>query len=342
MRWMHAVILRSKLKLSSLLLLLLPSAAAGASADSKPLVWPPPPDAPRIAFVRALGSPADLGVKRSALGKLANLFVGNPSENEPFIKPFGIALDEQGGLCFTDTGANTVCFFDRARKLWRRWDQIGKLRFSLPVAVAKSGRSIFVADSGLASVIAFDDGGKLLFQITNGLQRPAGVAIASNRLFVVDSQAQGIFIYDLQGRPVGQFGRRGAGDGGFNFPTHISADAAGNLLVTDSMNSRIQVFDSQGKFLRQFGSIGDTPGHFSRPKGVAADSFGHLYILDANFDNVQVFDPAGRLLMDLGQAGQQPGEFWLPNGIAIGRDNEIYITDSYNRRIQVFKFISQP
>jgi DNA-binding beta-propeller fold protein YncE len=330
------------LRLTGLLLLFSAGATVGAAPESKPLVWPPPPNAPRIAFVRALGSPADLGVKRSALGKLANLFVGNPSENERFIKPFGIALDEQGSLCFTDTGANTVCFFDHARKLWRRWDQIGKLRFSSPVAVAKSGRSIFVADSGLASVVAFDDQGKLLFQITNGLQRPAGVAIADNRLFVVDSQAQCVFISDLQGRPAGQFGRRGAGEGEFNFPTHINADSAGDLLVTDSMNSRIQVFDSQGKFLRQFGSIGDTPGHFSRPKGVAADSFGHLYVLDANFDNMQVFDPEGRLLMDLGQAGQQPGEFWLPNGIAISHNNEIYITDSYNRRIQVFKFIGQP
>jgi DNA-binding beta-propeller fold protein YncE len=319
------------------------SAAAAAPASAKSsLVWPAPPDAPRIAYLRSLGGPADLGVKRSTIGKVANWLVGSGRDSGQFVKPFGVALDEHDNLCFTDTGANVVCYFDRTHKTWRRWEQVGKISFASPVAVAKHGRALYVADSALGEVVVFDEEGKLISEIKTGLQRPTGVAIASNRLFVVDSQVQGVLSFDLGGRPGGQWGRRGAGAGEFNFPTHISADRAGHLFVTDSINSRVQVFDAEGRFLRQVGSVGDTPGHFSRPKGAAADGFGHLYVLDANFDNLQLFDVQGRLLMMLGQAGSQPGEFWLPNGIAISGDNEIYVTDSYNHRIQVFKFIGQP
>jgi sugar lactone lactonase YvrE len=306
------------------------------------MVWPPPPDAPRIAYVGSIGGLADLGIKRSAAGKVADALAGSRRETQEFAKPFGIALDEKGNICFTDTGANVVCFFDRSRKLWQRWEKVGTVRFASPVAVAKQGPALYVADSVLAKVVVVHERGELLSEITDGLQRPSGVAIASNLLFVVDSQLQAVCIFDLIGLPHGRFGARGTAQGEFNFPTHISADHAGHIFVTDSMNCRIQVFDLQGKFLRQVGSIGDTPGHFSRPKGSATDSFGHLYVVDANFDNVQLFDSEGRLLMDLGQAGTGPGEFWLPNGIAISRDNEIYVADSYNQRIQVFKFIGKP
>lgn len=319
-----------------------PLLAAKPATNAPALVWPAPPDQPRIAYVRSLQGPPDFGIQRSVWGKFAHWLTGSTPANGQFIKPFGLAFDEQDNLCFTDTGANTVSYFDRSQKKLHRWEQVGEIRFASPVAVAKRGPVIYVADSARGSVIRFDEQGKLLTEIKAGLQRPAGLTLVSNRLFVVDSQAQAVLMFDLQGLPLGQFGARGTGDGEFNFPTHIGADAAGHLFVVDSMNGRIQVFDFQGRFLRKMGSLGDVPGRFSRPKGVAIDRHGNLYVLDASFDNVQLFDEQGRLLMALGQPGDQPGEFWLPNGIAINAANEIFIADSYNRRIQVFKLIHQP
>jgi sugar lactone lactonase YvrE len=319
-----------------------PLLAAKPVTNAPALVWPAPPDEPRIAYERSLQGPPDFGVKRSVFGKFFTWLTGSTPANGQFIKPFGLAFDEQDNLCFTDTGANTVSYFDQAHKTLRRWDAVGKIHFASPVAVAKRGPVLYVADSALGSVVMFDEQGKLLSEIKTGLQRPTGLTLFSNRLFVVDSQVQAVLIFDLQGQPAGQFGERGTGPGEFNFPTHISADAAGNLFVTDAANGRVQVFDGQGRYLRQIGSLGDAAGRFSRPKGVAIDSYGHVYVIDANFDNVQLFDEQGRLLMTLGQSGHQPGEFWLPNGIAINRRNEIFVADAYNRRIQVFKFIGKP
>lgn len=265
--------------------------------------------------------------------------VGGSSERLRFGKPFGVALDETGNLCVTDTDANRVSYLDFARKEWKNWDAIGKKRFAAPVAVARRKGIFYVADSELRKVIAFDESGREQFSISAPLQRPVGLALGADSLAVVDSAAHAVFVFDLHGSLRFQFGKRGAGAGEFNFPTHIAADREGRWLVADSLNSRVQVFDAGGKFISQFGSSGDAPGNFARPKGVAADAFGHVYVADAVFDNIQIFDLSGRLLLAFGDHGAGTGEFGMPNGIAISADNRIYIADSYNRRVQVFQYI---
>jgi DNA-binding beta-propeller fold protein YncE len=305
------------------------------------LVWPPPPDDPRVAFIQHIVTPEDVGARVSGLRRFANWITGADKGKESLSKPFGVALDELDNLCITDTGANVVCYFDHKQKQWYRWDRIGEIRFASPVAVAKRGNAIFVADSALGRVIVFDTSGKLLFQISRGLERPSGLATSGERLFVADSQAHDVAIFDLQGNFISRFGGRGAGPGEFNFPTHVAADSRGQVFVTDSMNSRVQVFDTSGNFQRQFGGLGDGRGHFSRPKGLATDTSGRVYVIDALFGNFQVFDPDGRLLLDVGRPGSEPGEFWLPNGIAISRDNRIFVADAYNSRIQVLKYVGR-
>jgi len=325
----------------AVLLVLFLCAAAPSNKTQLAPVWPLPPNKPRIIYVRDISSPADIGVKPSIFTRLADWVTGVGRDKGKLDKPFGLALDETGSLLVTDTGANAVCLLDLARKKWTRWEAAGKIRFKSPVAVARHGQTMFVADSALGKVIAFDEKGKLRFEITNELERPSGLALLGDKLFITDSQWHHVVVCDVRGQLVSKFGRRGGGPGEFNFPTHVSVDAGGRVYVTDSLNHRIQVFDAAGRFQRAFGSVGDGPGYFSRPKGVAADSFGHVYVVDAVFDNIQVFDGQGRLLLNWGEAGPNPGQFWLPNGIAISRGNDIYVADSHNSRIQIFRYIGK-
>jgi len=124
-----------------------------ASAATNILVWPPPPDPARIAFTQCIQQPADAGARQSGVRRFANWFSGAAVGNEKLSKPFGIAVDDQGGLCLTDTGLNTVAWLDPSSKRWRQWDRVGDIRFSAPVAVAKNGSVLFVADSGLGAVM---------------------------------------------------------------------------------------------------------------------------------------------------------------------------------------------
>ena len=315
------------------------SGRSKAATSTPQLVWPSAPDPPRIAYVQSISRPDDVGIKVSAGTRALRWIFGSNKDAETLVKPFGVALDENDNLCLTDTGANTICFHDRAKKTWQHWDKIGNVRFASPVSVAKRSGTIFVADSGLAAVVAFSEKGNLLFTVTNRLQRPAGLAIHGERLFVADSLRHAVLVFDLKGQFISEFGKRGAGPGEFNFPTHITADSEGNVFVTDSMNARVQRFGSAGQFKSQIGSAGDARGHFGRPKGLAVDSFGHVYVIDGLFDMVQVFNRDGQLLLNFGGSGARAGEFWLANGMAISRTNEIYVADAYNRRVQVFKYV---
>jgi len=321
--------------------LLASCATSPPMAADKPAgpVWPPPPDPPRIAYVRSLQVPRDIGQSPSVFTRLGRWFTGDKGQNQALQKPFGLALDEAGNLCVTDTGANLVCFLDFAHKKWRCYATAGKTAFLSPVAVARRNGIFYVADSELGRVLAFHDNGAPAFAITAPLLRPVGLAIAGGSLAVVDSQAHAVFVFDLRGKFLFKFGRRGTGPGEFNYPTHIAADGQGRWLVTDSLNCRIQIFSADGRFLSQFGSSGDTSGHFGRPKGVAVDGAGHIYVVDAVFDNVQIFDADGRLLLNFGGSGGGPGEFSLPNGIAIAPDDSIYVADGYNHRVQIFKYL---
>jgi sugar lactone lactonase YvrE len=317
------------------------SSHPGSPAETGKLVWPPPPSEPRIAFVQSIRGPLDIGQHSSFWRSAANWITGDSAESLNLRKPFGVALDEKGNLCITDTDANQVCYCDFERKEWRCYAAVGKNKFTSPVAVARRNGIFYVADSGLSKIIAFRDDGKLVFEVGAPLKRPVGLVIAGESLLVADSQAHAVFVFGLDGTFKFSFGQRGGGPGEFNFPTCLAVDGAEHVLVTDTLNSRVQTFDRQGHFLSQFGSNGDTPGHFARPKGIAADGAGHLYVVDAVLDSFQILDREGQLLLNVGNRGNGPGEFGLPHGIAIDSAGRIFVADAFNHRVQVFQYLGR-
>lgn len=334
---MSSKIFSSRAALLAGLLLAANFAVVAAPLTNAP-AWPPPPAEPCIVYVRDLASPQDIGARPPFFRRLANAITGEPADAKKLLRPFGLSLDDAGNLLVTDTGAGMVCYLDFAHKKWLRWSAVGGRNFSSPVAAVHRAQTFFAADSAWGEVVAFDEKGKVQFEITNALERPAGLALQGDRLLVVDSQLHQVVVFGLHGEFISKFGTRGREPGEFNFPTHVAVDDQSKIYVTDSLNQRVQVFDAAGKFLRAFGSAGDGPGHFSRPKGVAADRAGHVYVVDAVFGNVQIFDGQGRLLLDFGAAGSGPGQFWLPNGIAINSRNEIFVADAYNHRVQMFRY----
>ena len=320
---------------------LCPAASSARQPGRTDLIWPRPPAPARIRYVQSITSPQDLGIRRSLWGRAADLFTGQ-DRRALVARPFGVSADREGNLLVADTAANAVLWFDVARRRFQSWEKIGPYRLVSPVAVARHENTFYVADSALIVVLGFDIKGQLRQTLTNRLERPAGLAVVGDQIFVTDSGAHQVVVFDTRGRFLRCFGTRGTGPGEFNFPTHIAADSAGRLLVTDSMNNRVQVLDQSGQSLGVIGSAGDGSGHFSRPKGLAVDEHGHVYVADALFDNIQVFDTSGEFLLHFGQAGQEPGEFWMPGGIAVGGGNRLYVADTFNRRVQVFEYIGQP
>jgi len=272
------------------------------------IVWPKPPEIPRIRFVGVVSKPQDFQIRPGVFRRFFDYLTGKTEM--PMVAPYGVETDSAGRLYVVDTFLRTVHVFDVKAGAYYSFPS-DKANFVSPIdlAIEDTSGNIYVSDSKEGVVKIFKDAGKnFVGRIGKEiLERPTGIAVnqKTSELLVVETLSAHVFRFDLADHKLkGKFGGRGRAEGKFNFPSHIFVNKDGIIFVSDSLNFRIQEFTPDGKFLRGFGSAGNSPGHFSRPKGVAVDSDGNIYVVDGLFDNVQIFD-----------------------------------RDTYNKRVQIFQYI---
>lgn len=337
-------------RLFNILLLLMTSIAiAGlfACAPTMPerkkidLVWPLPPDEPRIKYVDYFQTSLDLGAKKG----IAEVLFGE-EKVDALDKPYGVAVDKEGKVYITDLGR--VWVIDFKNKTYRFIGDepgVGRLVQPIGIAVSSDGR-VFVTDVSLDRVFVYNKEGKTIGAIgeRGEFEGASGIAIDEKRglVYIVDARKHYVNVYSLDNyKKIKTLGRRGEAPGEFNFPTNIAIDKEGRLYVVDTGNFRIQIFDSEGRFIKSIGKLGDTPGSLARPKGIAIDSEGHIYVVDAAFQNFQIFDFDGNILLFVGSGGIEPGQFILPAGIAIDDEDRIYVINQLPPSLQIFEYMGE-
>lgn len=306
------------------------------------LVWPPPPEKPRIQFIKTIIKPEDIGIKKSFLRKVWEFVAGD--EPEGMARPYGIAV-KGDKIVVTDVALAGFHVFDLSRNNYTIINPKA-LRVPSPLAVAFSGSErVLVADSVLKKILIFDSEGKYVGEFAAGFpfQRPTAIALSpiDNAVWVTDTLAHQVFKFSLKGEKLLAVGKRGEKKGEFNYPTGITVGKDGKVYVCDTLNARIQIFSPEGAFLASFGKHGDSTGDFSHPKSVALDSDGNIYVVDGLFDAVQIFDKEGRLLLVFGKKGAKNGEFNVPATIFIDEKDRVLISDSYNGRLQIFQYLRE-
>lgn len=306
-------------------------------SETTHIVWPQAPEKARIKFIRQINSPEDLGLRKSFSRKLRDALAG--SDDRRMTRPYAVAANDSR-VAVADPGAAVVHVFDTSRKTYNQLAAAGDYDFASPIGVALAEERLYIADSELAKVFILSHRFKLISTIEN-LQRPTSLVLdpVHHRLYVADTLAHEIKVFDKDGKALFTIGERGEADGQFNYPSHL-AFADDRLFVNDTMNFRIQIFSSEGHHLGVLGKHGKGSGHFTQPKGVTVDSMGHVYVADALSNRVQIFEQDGTFLLDFGRAGDGPGAFQMPAGLAMWNDL-IYVADSFNGRVQVFQFLSE-
>jgi DNA-binding beta-propeller fold protein YncE len=325
-------------------------AAAGSKKDDKGqvpgnLVWPLPPEKPRVKFLVTYSSNYDIEPrkKRSWVDKM----VGNadPNLTEMFEKAAGVASDSKGRVYVVSSQRAMLYILDKEKRQVTRVNGDRGLQFRTPLGVVVDAKdNFYVADAQMHMVFKFGPDNHLQGTIgsDSGLKNPTYMALdeGRRRLLVVDSRLHQVLIFNLDTLQLeSKVGKRGDKKGEFNFPIAVAVAPDGNFAVTDTGSCSVQVFSPDGKFVRRIGRQGTRPGEFVRPKGLAYDKEGHLWVVDAAFNNFQIFNPDGKVLMFVGSQGQNPGEFNLPVDIYIDRNNRVYVSDSLNARVQIFQFL---
>ncbi len=306
------------------------------------LVWPFPPNKPKVTYVMDI-----TGFKpRSDSESLLDTIVYGRSGGDDYSLglPVAFASGKDGRLAVADIGRRCVHLYVPGEQKYMRLSDGGGEALVSPVGAAFDDElRLYVSDSVAGKIFIFGADGKFLSTIDKTgaglLIRPTGLAynLQKKLLYVVDTTAHKLYAFNTKGEVLFSIGGRGEEEGKFNFPTHVFWSPAGILYVADTMNFRVEMFDDMGHFLGSFGRHGDGTGSIAMPKGVAADKDGVIYVVDSFFDNVQLFDKQGTFLLTLGKRGSGQGEFWLPSGVFIDGSGIIYISDTYNKRVQVFK-----
>jgi len=269
---------------------------------------------------------------------------GTPTESPPsvsylryykegFHAPARIAVDGSSNVYTTDPGTGSILVMDPHGQLISSWKG-----FDLPLSVAvdDAGR-IYVGEQGLGQVSVFDAEHTLLFQLGQGPAEfllPNDIAIdpTDGEVFVCDSSAHEIKIYDGSGTFLRSFGGQGNAAGKFDFPVGIYLNDEGEVFVADQNNNRVQVLDQDGTFLTCFGKS----EAFGRIQGITGDAEGRLYVTDAFQGYIQVFDDQGIFLTTLSSFGTKPGQVQTPMGIAIDMNNRLFVASTNNARLEVF------
>ncbi len=161
-----------------------------------------------------------------------------------------------------------------------------------------------------------------------------------DRLFVADSNAQVVHVFDLATRQYARWAPPGPDGepGRFSQPAGVAYDPAGRLIVSDSVEGSLVVFDDQGVYL---GRIGEAS--LKRPAGLAIDpDRQRLFVADVPTHQVVVMTLEGELIRRLGQRGAGPGEFNFPTNVAVDSEGRLYVSDSLNFRVQMFDVELRP
>lgn len=314
------------------------------------LVWPEPPEAARIEFIRSITSDEDLGKDTTNTQLILKFLEGEKPASNRIVEPMGIAVSDDGDRMYvSDHTQRAVFVYDFAKKTALKIGG-GEAPLAAPMGLALDAKeNIYVVEQTKKGVSVFDREGKLLRFITDAsITRPTGIAIdtARGKIYVADTSHTDnpdhtIKVFDLQGKMLGTVGKgKGDMEGSFLFPTFLTVDTKGNLYVADTINSRVQVFDADGKFVRVIGKHGTGWGQFDKPKGVAVDSFGNAYVVDSGWSNVQIFNPKGQVLLFFGGRGTYPGLMQNPASLTIDKKNRIYVGDEMNHRINVYQLVN--
>ena len=97
----------------------------------------------------------------------------------------------------------------------------------------------------------------------------------SGNIYLLESLAGQISVYDKNGQLITQFGKKGQGPGEFENPFFLSVSNDNKIFVIDRPRKAFQIFNLQGKWLeqRRFPSLG-------MMNSLKIDSQGSLYIQD--------------------------------------------------------------
>lgn len=172
---------------------------------------------------------------------------------------------------------------------------------------------------------------KIVWQVTEGIEQPTGLALDTDgRVVVVDFAANAVHRLSPDGKLLESWGTSGSKNGELAGAAGVAVGPDGALYVADHDNYRIQKFAPDGTFALAWGGRGTNPGQFDGPNGIAVGPDGLVYVSEDTNARVQIFQQDGTLVRAWIGAGDE--KFGDPTGIAFSGDR-VFVGDFKTNKI---------
>jgi len=251
-----------------------------------------------LKFERVFSNDREVKLKKGFWIKAFDFVVGEPDFHF-LVRPYSIVADSHGRVIISDPGAVGVHIFDFEQQKYKFLSRRDKVKDPMPAP----------------QYVATDE---------------------KDNIYVTDSEAGKIFVYDAGGKFQHTIGGLKGGEGFFKRPTGIAVDTTEQrIYVTDTLRNQIFELDMQGNVLAKFGKTGTAQGEFNYPTELRLDG-ANLIVVDAMNFRVQVFDRCGTFQYSVGQIGEDPGDLFRPKGIGIDSEGHLYVVDGLRAQVQVF------
>ncbi|MHC4911896.1 MAG: NHL repeat-containing protein [Planctomycetota bacterium] len=293
---------------------------AGEAAPSGPILFPPPPDKPRLQFLKSFSNLKEITGERSDW--FESFVLGEPSaaDEQGISKPYGVAISE-GKIYVCDVGKKMVEVIDVEGKTLAYLTK--DRRLMNPVNIWVDDGAKYVADPLAGAVFVFDREDTLTAILGRELKiTPMDIVVRGELCYVANSGSNNVVVLNKRtGEKVTRMGKEGDELGQIKFIGGLALDDEENIYVTDKIKARVTKFNKDGIFRFAFGKPSDSLVDFVRPKGIAIDREGRIWVVDTGTHVGKVYSPQGRLLMFFGLPGDEPGMMYMPTEIFLDYDN---------------------
>ena len=172
-----------------------------------------------VKFERVFSNDREVKLKKGFWTKAFDFVVGEPDFHF-LVRPYSIVTDSRGRIIVSDPGAIGVHIFDFEQQKYKFLSRKDK------------GKDPMLAPQ----CVAVDD---------------------KDNIYVTDSEAGKIFVYEPSGKYQRAIGSLKGGEGYFKRPTGIAVDSsAQRIYVTDTLRNQVFMLDMQGSVLGKFGKTG--------------------------------------------------------------------------------------
>ena len=206
----------------------------------------------------------------------------------------------------------------------------GELNHPDCVAIHYKTGNIYIADSNNHRIQVFNCNGDYLFMFSEKMNRPVGICISQNKVFVTQFLRHCINMYELGGKLIKSVGNEGNGEAQFKYPCGLDvSDRNNNIYVCDCVNHRIQILTEELKYHSMLGI-----DLLKNPRDVKVTR-DRVLVLDDSDPCMFVFDSDHVLTDRLITKGFRK-QTSNPHRFDIDREYNIIMSDYWNHCVYVF------